>query len=71
MKTNDKKALRTKTVDELKTMVKETKEAIFNMKMDVMQSKEKNVRQLSHKRDDIARILTVIKEKEMENGKSA
>lgn len=70
MKTNDIKELRNKTVAELTAMAKETRDALFAIKMDIMQSKEKNLKQISHKNDDIARILTIIREKEMENGKS-
>lgn len=71
MKINEIKELRNKTIDELKSMVKETRDALFTVKMEVMQSKEKNLSQLSLKRDDIARMLTIIKEKEMQNGKNA
>jgi len=73
MKVNEIKELRTKTIPELLALVKETKDALFTIKMDIMQSKEKNVKQVGMKKDDIARILTIINEKEREekNGKSA
>lgn len=71
MKTNEKKELHTKTIDELKTLVKETKDALFTLKLSIMQSKENNFKQIGMKKDDIARMLTIIREKEMENEKSA
>lgn len=70
MKTKEKKDLRTKSIVELRTMLKNAKNAIFTAKLEKSQNKLKNTRSLSLKRKEIAQILTIMKEKEIENAKN-
>lgn len=70
MKTKDKKDLFTKDIKELKNMLSEAKDALFNLKMEKSQNKLKNTRSIFMKRKEIARILTVLKRKEFENAKN-
>lgn len=67
MKTKEKKELREKTIPELKTALREAREEIFSLKLQKAQKKLKNVRLLFEKRKDIARIQTILREKELEN----
>lgn len=70
MKTKEKKDLRTKSIVELRTMLKNVKNAVFTAKLEKSQNKLKNTRSLSLKRKEIAQILTIMKEKEIENAKN-
>ena len=70
MKTKEKKDLRTKSIVELRTMLKNAKNAIFTAKLEKSQNKLKNPRSLFLKRKEIAQILTIMKEKEIENEKN-
>jgi len=70
MKTKEKKDLRTKSIAELRTMLKNAKDAVFTAKLEKSQNKLKNTSLLSVKRKEIAQILTIIKEKEIENAKN-
>lgn len=63
MKIADLKQLHTKTEEELRVLLNELKETLFKAKMDLNQNKLKNTRKLRELRDDIARILTVLKMK--------
>lgn len=63
MKTKEKKDLFTKTIPELKLLLKEAKESLFKMKMELSKKKLKDTRSIFKKRKDVAKILTVIKEK--------
>ncbi len=65
MKTKEKKDLHTKTVAELRTMLKNGKDAVFTAKLEKSQNKLKNLRLIFLKRKEIAQILTIIKEKEI------
>jgi ribosomal protein L29 len=67
MKTKDKKELFGKAIGELKTQLKETREALFNLKLEKSQNKLKNTRSISVKKGEVARILTAIREKELKN----
>ncbi len=71
MKTKEKKDLRTKSAAELRTMLKNAKDAVFTARLEKSQNKLKNTRSLFLKRKEIAQILTIIKEKEIENDTSA
>ncbi len=71
MKTKEKKDLRTKSMVELRTMLKNAKDAVFTAKLEKSQNKLKNTRSLFLKRKEIAQILTIMKEKEIENDTSA
>ncbi len=67
MKTKVKKDLHAKTSKELQAELKEAREQLFSLKLDKVQNKLKNLRAVFTKRKDIARILSIIKEKEFEN----
>lgn len=64
MKTKDKKELFTKTTQELQHIVGEAREKVFSLRLQAVQNKLKNKREVFLKRKDIARILTVIRQKE-------
>lgn len=64
MKTNEKKALQDKTVDELQAQMIEAKKVLFTLKLDASQRKLKNTSLLRLKRQDIARLLSMINRKE-------
>ena len=65
MKTKDKKELHLKSLEDLKTLVKDAKELLSNLNLDKTQNKLKNTRQIFLKRKEIAQILTVIRGKEL------
>lgn len=66
MKTNDKKELRTKTVAEIKKLLKEAHEAVMQLKLDHQQIKLTNTRSIFNKRQEVAVLSTILKEKEKE-----
>lgn len=66
MKTKDKKELHLKSLQELKKLVMDSKDALSGLKLDKTQNKLKNTSSLSLKRKEIAQMLTVIKGKELE-----
>jgi len=70
MKTKDKQALHAKTLQELKTLFKEAREALWSLKLEKRLGKLKNPRSIFWKRKEIAQILTIIREKEFENAKN-
>lgn len=70
MKTKEKKDLHTKSIVELRTMLKTAKDTVFTAKLEKSQNKLKNLRSLFLKRKEIAQILTIMKEKEIENAKN-
>ena len=65
MKTKAKKELFGKQIGELKSLLKEAKEALFGLKLELVQNKLKNTRSIYNKKQEIARIQTAIKEKEL------
>lgn len=67
MKAKEKKELHQKTAEELKIALKETRAELFLQKMEKAQKKLKNLRSIFEKRKKIARILTILKEKEFKN----
>ncbi len=67
MKTKDIKDLHTKTIDELKKMIHESRAALFQMRLDATQFKVKNTSALSTNRHDIARMMSVLRGKEKSN----
>lgn len=71
MKTKEKKDLFNKTVPELKLLLKETRDSLFTFRMEHSKKKLKNTRSIFQKRKDIAKILTVIREKEFEDKNSS
>lgn len=64
MKTKDKKDLFTKNIKELTQILKEKKDSIFSLRMLKVQEKLKNKKEILFKRKDIARILTILKQKQ-------
>jgi ribosomal protein L29 len=69
MKTNDKKEVRTKTVAEIKKLLKEAHDAVRKFKLDHQQIKLTNTRSIFNKRQEVAVLSTILKEKEaVKNG---
>ncbi len=66
MKTKERKDLHTKNLVELRTLLKNLKDAVFTAKLELSQNKLKNTRSIFLKKKEIAQILTIIKEKEIE-----
>jgi ribosomal protein L29 len=60
------KELRTKTIEELKKLLSETKESLYKFNLERVNRKLQNVSQIRKARHLISRILIVMKEKEME-----
>lgn len=65
MKNKDRKDIFTKSDKELRKMLKEAKDALFNFSLDIKQNKLKNTRSIFWKKKEIAYILTALKEKEI------
>ena len=65
MKTKEKKELFTKTIDELRSLLKECRNELFDLKLSLSQHKLKNTKEALWKRKKIAMILTAIREKEI------
>jgi len=65
MKTKEKKELFTKTIQELKNLLKEKRNELFSLRQELAQKKLKNTKSVFWKRKEIARILTILKEKEL------
>jgi len=66
MKTKERKDLHTKNLVELRTLLKNLKEAVFTARLELSQNKLKNTKSIFLKKKEIAQILTIIKEKEIE-----
>ncbi|MEE9543578.1 MAG: 50S ribosomal protein L29 [Thermodesulfobacteriota bacterium] len=60
------KELRDKTLDELKGKVEDFKKELFNLRMQHATGQGENPMMLRHLRKDIARVKTLIVEKERE-----
>jgi len=71
MKTKEKKIMQGKTLQELKTQLNQARDELHILKLDKSLNKLKNTRSIFEKRKEIARILTIIKVKEFQDGKSA
>lgn len=67
MKSKDKKELFVKKTEELRKVLSQAREDLFNLELDLSQNKLKNTSSIFLKRKEIALILTAIKEKEFEN----
>lgn len=65
MKTKDLKDLRSKDITSLKKMVTDKKSEAAKAKMGAMASKEKNIKLALNIRREIAKILTLVREKEI------
>jgi ribosomal protein L29 len=66
MKTKESKDLQTKTVDELKKLLKETQDALFALKIDHQQNKLKNTRAIFNTRKKYAVLQTIMNMKAKE-----
>lgn len=64
MKLKAVKELHGKTIEELKVLLQTAMEELSVLRFDQSQGKLKNTSSFLHKRKDIARIQTVLKEKE-------
>jgi ribosomal protein L29 len=71
MKAQDVKALHEKSMEELKKMLGEARSAKNNAALELAQMKAKNTKVLASARREVAQLLTIIKEKEIKNGKNA
>jgi ribosomal protein L29 len=69
MKKNDLQNLRSKDISKLKGMVKDKKLELIKIKSSVKAGKEKNLKRFKNKRRELAQILTLIREKEIAEGK--
>ncbi|KKP80086.1 MAG: 50S ribosomal protein L29 [Candidatus Moranbacteria bacterium RIFOXYA12_FULL_35_19] len=63
------KELREKNIEELQKMILEKQEKIRKFRFDIATKQVKNTREIRSEKKDIARILTLINEKNKENGK--
>ena len=59
------KELRDLTIDELKQREKELREEQFNLKFQAVTSQLSNTAKITETRKDVARVYTLIKEKEL------
>lgn len=66
MKRKEINQLHKQTLSELRKLLKEIREKLLKLKMDFLGGKVKDVRTIAKTRDDLARITTVIREKELE-----
>ncbi len=71
MKSKDRKDFFTKSEKELRKLLTEARDSLFNLRMDLSQNKLKNTSSIFNKRNEIALILTALKEKELSNEKNA
>jgi large subunit ribosomal protein L29 len=65
MKAKDIKQLHQKSKEELNKMLKEAQEELVRIKMEIATRKLKNTHLLMKKRHEVARIKTIIHEKEL------
>lgn len=65
MKSNDIKALRKKSLQELRTMAHELHAELRKLRLEKTEKKGKNVHLTSIKQDDVARVLTALRMKEL------
>lgn len=69
MKTKNKKEISTRTIEELKGLLREAKDLLFSLRLEKSQNKLKNTRSIFLKRKEIAQILTLIRQKDMPVGR--
>jgi large subunit ribosomal protein L29 len=65
MKRKDLKELQTKSSTELEQLIKKTQGELVKLKMDSKIGKLKNVHQLAQVRQGLARLKTILREKEL------
>lgn len=71
MKNKDRKDIFTKTDKELKKLLMDAKDNLFNLRIDLSQNKLKNTTSIMLKRKEIALILTALRQKELEDAKNS
>ncbi|MEK7571146.1 MAG: 50S ribosomal protein L29 [Patescibacteria group bacterium] len=69
MKKQAKQDLQTKTIAELRKLLKEAQAALVQLRLDHQQVKLQNTRSLFHKRKEIAVLHTIMQGKGKEEGK--
>lgn len=67
MKKKNLKELRTKTIKELRESIIKAEEELVKLQVDKEAGKLKNVHQLTKKRNELAILKTILKEKELES----
>ncbi len=65
MKSKDRKELQERTVKDLAVLLATAKDELITLSLDNKRGKVKNTSSLLHKRKDLARIHTILKEKQM------
>lgn len=70
MKIKEIKQLKDKSKEELKTLLEQIREELFNLLLSHNLKKLKNTRLIFNKRKDIARIMTILQGKELNNEKA-
>lgn len=65
MKKKDLQELSAKTEKDLAETLEEKRKDLFKMRMDLKQNKLKNTRGIFMLRKDIARVMTILREKEL------
>ncbi len=65
MKKKEIKELRTKSKKELEDLIQKTQQELVNLSVDFRAGKVKNIHQVILKRRDLARIKTILKEKDL------
>jgi large subunit ribosomal protein L29 len=68
MKKQEFQSLKQKTDKELKEMLSTLKKEINKLRLEMALRKVKNVSSVGQKKKDVARILTVLKERKLKNG---
>lgn len=66
MKTKEKKELQTKTLQELQVLLLQVKAEVATLSFDMKQGKVKDTVLVSRRKKDIAKIATVLRQKESE-----
>ena len=70
MKKNQLKELHAKTMVELVSLIQKGEIELAKLKMDLRAGKLKDVQLLNKKRDDLARMKTIFRSKQLAGGKS-
>lgn len=65
MKKRDFDQLRTKEVEELTILLKDKKTELIKVATEIAAGKEKNIKKARNKRKEIAKLLTLIREKQI------
>ncbi|OGY65952.1 MAG: 50S ribosomal protein L29 [Candidatus Harrisonbacteria bacterium RIFCSPLOWO2_01_FULL_44_18] len=63
MKKNEFEQFKTKSAEELRQILKDSREKLWNLKIDLASGKVKNVREIRKIKRDIARTMTLVNER--------